>query len=124
MFTRYAQAPVPPSLANSHIAVTGTVFLAPYMRNFLWWLGCRSASREVRHAQHQILPNLPSALSLQMQCPSHSLLLLIVLQVLQSSLDSGTTVVLCPGGVQECFYMDPQPDKEVAFLKQRTGFIR
>ncbi|EFN51306.1 hypothetical protein CHLNCDRAFT_10860, partial [Chlorella variabilis] len=90
MFTTYAQSPVPPSLTNTHIAVTGTVFLAPYMRNFLWWMGCRSASREV----------------------------------LQSSLASGTTVVLCPGGVQECFYMDPQPDREVVFLKQRTGFIR
>lgn len=48
----------------------------------------------------------------------------LALQVLQSSLASGTTVVLCPGGVQECFYMDPQPDREVVFLKQRTGFIR
>lgn len=47
MFTTYAQSPVPPSLTNTHIAVTGTVFLAPYMRNFLWWMGCRSASREV-----------------------------------------------------------------------------
>lgn len=34
----------------------------------------------------------------------------------------GHTVALCPGGVQECIYM--QPGVEVAYLKSRRGFIR
>ncbi|KAI3430458.1 hypothetical protein D9Q98_005053 [Chlorella vulgaris] len=81
---------VPPFLRNSIMASTSSVFLVPFMRHLLYWLGCRSASREV----------------------------------LQQALADGQNVVLCPGGVQECYFMDPLPDQEVAFLKQRTGFVK
>ncbi|PSC73157.1 Diacylglycerol O-acyltransferase 2 isoform A [Micractinium conductrix] len=80
----------PPSLSRSVIAATSTLFLAPGMRHMCYWLGCRSASR----------------------------------QVLQQSLAEGSTVVLCPGGVAECFEMDPRQGHEVAFLRSRTGFVR
>jgi hypothetical protein len=45
-------------------------------------------------------------------------------QVLRASLAGGTSVVLTPGGVAECFYMELEEDKEVVFLKKRTGFVR
>jgi len=44
--------------------------------------------------------------------------------VLSGALVAGKTVVLCPGGVAECFYMDPEPEREVVFLRSRTGFVR
>lgn len=37
-------------------------------------------------------------------------------------LSKGRCVALCPGGVQECLYMEP--GKEVAFLRKRHGFVR
>ena len=37
-------------------------------------------------------------------------------------LRSGTSVAICPGGVQECLYMEPGMD--VVYLKNRLGFIR
>jgi 1-acyl-sn-glycerol-3-phosphate acyltransferase len=42
--------------------------------------------------------------------------------VAKKLLSKGHTVALCPGGVQECIYM--QPGVEVAYLKNRRGFIR
>lgn len=43
-------------------------------------------------------------------------------QIIQQLLSRGTSVVLCPGGVRECLYMEP--GKEVVFLQQRKGFVR
>lgn len=37
-------------------------------------------------------------------------------------LAKGSSVVLCPGGVRECIYM--QPGSEHAFLRSRRGFVR
>lgn len=37
-------------------------------------------------------------------------------------LKSGRSVILCPGGVQECLYM--RRGVEVIYLKRRTGFVR
>jgi hypothetical protein len=37
-------------------------------------------------------------------------------------LGSNQAVLLCPGGVRECTYM--QKGREVAFLSERTGFVR
>lgn len=45
-------------------------------------------------------------------------------EVLLRALQAGKNVSLTPGGVQECFYMDPDPLHEVLFLKSRTGFVR
>lgn len=43
-------------------------------------------------------------------------------QVMHKQLAEGGTVVLIPGGVQECSFMEP--GKEVAFLRSRKGFVR
>ena len=45
-FTPHAEG-MPRSLTNTHLASTSTVFLAPLLRHLVYWLGCRSASREV-----------------------------------------------------------------------------
>ncbi|CAI5480663.1 unnamed protein product [Closterium sp. Yama58-4] len=42
--------------------------------------------------------------------------------VLSAALQRGRPVILVPGGVQECVFM--APGKEVAFVRQRLGFIR
>lgn len=42
--------------------------------------------------------------------------------VVQDLLAKGSTVILCPGGVRECMYM--QPGTEVAYLRKRYGFIK
>lgn len=41
---------------------------------------------------------------------------------MHKQLAEGGTVVLIPGGVQECSFMEP--GKEVAFLRSRKGFVR
>lgn len=46
VFTRWAEG-MPPSLVNTHVASTSTVFLAPFVRHIVHWLGCRPASRDV-----------------------------------------------------------------------------
>lgn len=42
--------------------------------------------------------------------------------VIKRTLARGTSCAICPGGVQECLYM--QEGFEVVFLQKRTGFIR
>ena len=42
--------------------------------------------------------------------------------VVKKLLAKGSPVVLCPGGVRECMYM--QPGTEVAYLRKRRGFIK
>ncbi|KAL4451792.1 hypothetical protein ABPG75_007454 [Micractinium tetrahymenae] len=39
-----------------------------------------------------------------------------------TQLKKGRSVALCPGGVQECLFM--QPGGEVVYLKKRKGFVR
>lgn len=36
----------------------------------------------------------------------------------------GRSVVVCPGGVAECLHMQAGGQREVAFLRRRTGFVR
>jgi len=43
-------------------------------------------------------------------------------KVMEKILSSGTSVVLCPGGVQECLVMEQ--NAEVVYLKNRRGFVR
>jgi hypothetical protein len=42
--------------------------------------------------------------------------------VVKKLLTKGAAVVLCPGGVRECMYM--QPGTEVSYLRKRRGFIK
>jgi 2-acylglycerol O-acyltransferase 2 len=42
--------------------------------------------------------------------------------VVKKLLAKGSPVVLCPGGVRECMYM--QPGTEVAYLRKRRGFVK
>jgi 2-acylglycerol O-acyltransferase 2 len=42
--------------------------------------------------------------------------------VVKDLLAKGSSVLLCPGGVRECMYM--QPGTEVAYLRKRHGFIK
>ncbi|KAJ7514989.1 hypothetical protein O6H91_23G067600 [Diphasiastrum complanatum] len=43
-------------------------------------------------------------------------------EVFRKLLNRGTSVIVIPGGVQECLHM--RPGCEVAFLKKRFGFVR
>lgn len=43
-------------------------------------------------------------------------------QCFSALLKKGRSVALCPGGVQECLYM--QPGGEVVYLRKRKGFVR
>ena len=84
-----------------------------------------SASRS-----HSSAPQFSSTVCAQPACLPACLLpcppapLPALLQVLRASLAGGTSVVLTPGGVAECFYMELEEDKEVVFLKKRTGFVK
>lgn len=44
--------------------------------------------------------------------------------VMSDLLKEGKSVVVCPGGVQECLYMENDENSETVYLKKRLGFVR
>jgi 1-acyl-sn-glycerol-3-phosphate acyltransferase len=44
--------------------------------------------------------------------------------LMKKFLTEGKCVAICPGGVQECLYMEKGMNSEHVFLNKRTGFIR
>ena len=134
VFTTHA-AGVPRAM-QGHVAVTSTLFLAPLVRHLAWWMGFRSASREVRartprRSQARACASLRACvhvackpMSTAPTCRRRRRPSSLFFQSLQACLEAGESVSLCPGGVAECFHMSREPDREFAYLRSRTGFVR
>lgn len=106
-----------------------SIFLAPVIRHLVYWLGSRPASREVCEGSRGSAACRQGGTAALDGRRRRSLTpqgryLHLPPQELRRSLAAGTSVAVCPGGVQECLYMSSEANREVAFLRSRTGFVR
>ncbi len=111
-----------------HGLASSVCFITPIIKQLWWGLGLRCVPSAATGAGSG-LPSSCEAHSHPPQCAGGPVVCVRVCarrpvsrSFIQRCLSTGKSVVLCPGGVQECLYMDHH--SETLFLTKRLGFVR